>query len=264
VGRGETLARLSAICSEVGFEIDSLAPSLLARLELLAEFSETVSDCERMAGMARAVFAHHARTDAFSEAERRVVVLGCLLSDVGKTGPTSASPDEQRLVTEMFAVERVLDDQQSVGHFLTTYFPGDAAQRVKRCEALGVDSNISIRSFWNLHSGWTLEILDAADAPPEAIAAAATHHLLDNINPDAIVAADGTFTRPFGDNLAFDRAEKLIIVLDKYDALRRRGRQTHQQAIDWLRKRLDASPRFHADVEFSSLISSLEVVLQGE
>ena len=77
-------------------------------------------------------------------------------------------------------------------------------------------------------------------------------------NHGAIVASDHTFTRAFGDNAAFDRAEKLIILLDKYDALRRRGKRTHEQAISWLRERVENHARFRADPEFSSLIQALD------
>jgi hypothetical protein len=123
---------------------------------------------------------------------------------------------------------------------------------------------MSIREFWNHHSGWTLQIVEAGGVPPEVIAAAATHHLLDDVNPDRIVASDRRFSRPFGDNTSFDRAEKLIILLDKYDALRRRGGRTHDQAIAWLRERVDSSAAFHGDAEFLTLIADLDAVARSE
>ncbi len=258
------IERLSAICSEVGFALATVKPSLLARLELLAEHSETVSDCERMVPRARDIFRKYETAkpgEAFSEAERRIVVLGCLFSDIGKTGPANADSDGQRLIVEMFAVEGVRDDQQPITEFLSTYFP-DAAERIRRFSSLGLAPRMSIREFWNLHSSWTLQILEAGGVPPEVIAAAATHHLLDDVNPDRIVASDRRFSRPFGDNASFDRAEKLIILLDKYDALRRRGGRTHEQAIAWLRERVDNSMRFRGDVEFLTLIADLEAALR--
>ena len=90
-------------------------------------------------------------------------------------------------------------------------------------------------------------------AGPPATTAIAAH-------PEAIVAEDRCFTRPFGDNARFDRAEKLIILLDKYDALRRRGRRGHAEAILWLRKRVHESSHFRGDLEFSTLISDLDAV----
>jgi hypothetical protein len=163
----------------------------------------------------------------------------------------------------MFAVEGVQDDAQSITKFLRTYFPGDAEERIRTFAALGLEPEMSIRQFWNLHSSWTLQVAEAGGVPAEAIAAAATHHLLDDVNPDAIVASDHTFTRSFGDNAAFDRAEKLIILLDKYDALRRRGRKTHDQAIAWLGERVESHPRFRGDAEFLALIDDLDAALRS-
>jgi hypothetical protein len=261
---GDTIERMSAICAEVGFELGT-RPSLVARLRLLAEYTPTVDDSARMVATARTVFRYHEAAkpaEAFSEAERRIVILGCMLSDIGKTGPVDADASGQRLIAEMFAVEGVRDESQTVRQFLTTYFPPDADERVRRFAGLGLDPKMTMRQFWNLHSAWTLQILEAGGMIPEVIAAAATHHLLDDVNPDAIVAADRRFTRSFGDNEKFDRAEKLIIVLDKYDALRRRGRRTHDQAIAWLRDRVDRAPRFGGDAEFFSLIADVDGALR--
>lgn len=261
---GDAIERLSAICAQVGFDLARVQPSLLARLRLLAAHTETVNDSERMVSKALDVFRYcetATPSQAFSEVERRIVVLGCLFSDIGKTGPAHANAEGQRLIVEMFAVEDVRDDQQPVAEFLRTYFP-DAEERTRLFTMLGLSPQMSLREFWNLHSSWTLQIVEAGGVPPEAIAAAATHHLLDDVNPDRIVASDRRFTRSFGDNAGFDRAEKLIILLDKYDALRRRGGRTHEQAMAWLRELLENNARFRGDVEFSTLIADLEAALR--
>jgi hypothetical protein len=261
------MARVREICAEVGFDLDGLAPSLLARLELLAAHSETVADTERMIARAWAVFRHQAELDpssSFTEIERRIVVLGCLFSDIGKTGPAGADISQQTLIVEMFAVEGVRDETQTVGSFFLEYFPADAAERTRRFQELGLDPGLTMRQFWNLHSGWTLEIAERGGVPPEVIAAAATHHLLDNVNPAAIVAPDQRFTRAFGDNAAFDRAEKLVILLDKYDALRRRAGRSHAATIRWLRQRVDENVQFRGDAELVALISGLDSALARE
>lgn len=258
--------RMSALCASVGFDLESVSGSLLARMRLLDERSETVADAERTIERAWQVFRHYERTkpeQAFTELERRIVVLGCLFSDIGKTGPLHADAGGQTLIAEMFAVEGVRDDKQSVAQFLANYFANDAAERVRRFEALGLDPQLAMREFWNLHSAWTLDIAAAGNVPPEVIAAAATHHLLDNVNPGAIVAADRRFTRASGGNLSFDRAEKLIILLDKYDALRRRARFGHEQAIAWLRDRVRQNAEFRGDAELATLITDLETVLRS-
>jgi len=261
----DTIERLRATCAEVGFDLDGVKASVIARLRLLAESSETATDSVRMAASARDVFRHYETTkpsEAFSEAERRIVVLGCVFSDIGKTGPEHADASGQRLIVEMFAVEGVRDDTQPVAEFLRRYFPADPDDRIQRFAALGLEPGMAIREFWNLHSAWTLELTEACGVPPEAIAAAVTHHLLDDINPETIVGADRNFTRAFGGNTTFDRAEKLVILLDKYDAIRRRGRRSHDQAIPWLRDRVESNPHFRSDLEFLRLIDDLDIALR--
>jgi hypothetical protein len=160
----------------------------------------------------------------------------------------------------MFAVEGVRDDGQSVARFLKASFPADADERIRRFASLGLAPTMTIREFWNLHSVWTFEILEASRVPLEVVAAATAHHLLEDVNPENLVGADGHFTRSFGDNASFDRAEKLIIVLDKYDAIRRRGGRNHDAAIAWLRDRVERNARFRDDAEFATLIAELEAV----
>ena len=260
----DPIERLRAICFSVGFNLLQPKAPLLERLRLLAAYSCTVDDAERMAAYARAVFRHYAEarpSEAFSELEERIVVVGCLLSDIGKTGPEHAGVEDQRMIVEMFSVEGVPDDTISVAHFIHTYFASDARERIDRFEALLLDPAMTIREFWNLHSGWTFSIAQAMEVPPEVVVAAATHHLIDNVNPEAIVGEDDRFAREFGDNEKFDRAEKLITLLDKYDAVCRRGRRTHHEAIAWLRDRIGKSPRYRRDPEIASLLSVLDRVL---
>lgn len=264
MNESELTAHIHGICASVDYDLTRAEASLIARLRLLAEHSPTVEDARRMAGYAQRVFAHyraHGERADFSDLERRIVVLACLFSDIGKTGPEHADAEDRHLIVEMFAVEGVRDDQQPVTEFFRRYFPADAARRTERFRALGLDPSMSIRQFWNLHSGWTLDIAEAAGLPLEAVAAAATHHLLDDVNPEHIVGDDQRFTRAFGDNPAFDRAEKLVIVLDKYDAVRRRGRKDHHGAIDWLRQRIGQHPVFRDDVELNQLVDDVDRAL---
>jgi len=261
----DTVERMRALCARVGFDLDSVKPSVIERMQVLDAHSETVLDSARMIARAWDIFRHYEGAkpaEAFTQMERRIVVLGCLFSDLGKTGPLGASVEGQALIAGMFAVEGVREETQAVAQFFVTYFSADAAERTRRFEALGLEPTLTMRQFWNLHSVWTLEIAEAGGLPPEVSAAAATHHLLDNVNPGAIVAEDRRFTRSFGDNAHFDRAEKLIIVLDKYDALLRRGRCTHDAAILWLRTRVHESPQFRGDMELSTLISDLDLVFR--
>ncbi len=262
----EFVARLRAICAQVGFEVGSVAPRLLERLRVLSERTQTVDDFERIAAYAEDVFRfyrEHRSERGFGDVERRTIVLGCLFSDVGKTGPARADARASELIVDMFSIEGVRDDQQPVSRFFATYFPADAEDRIARFAALGLDAGMTMRQFWNLHTSWTLELISDAGIPIEAVAAAASHHLLDDVNPQSIVGADQRFTRWFGVNTTFDRAEKLVILLDKYDAVRRRGRLAHGPAIAWLRGKVARMPRFAEDPEFRTLIDDLDLALAG-
>jgi hypothetical protein len=259
----QDLEALTELCAEVGVAFGALSGDVRQRLCLLAEHSETVRDARRIIRLARAVFDHYARTHpdrAFDAIEQHVVLIGSLFSDIGKTGPPHAALPSQRLIVEMFSVEGVRDDQQPVARFLRDHFPHDAEDRVRRFEALGLDATMPMRAFWNLHAGWTLAIARAGGLPREAVAAAATHHLLEDINPEDIVQEDGRFSVDFGENVAFDRAEKLVIVLDKYDALLRRGRHVHEEAVAWIRRLIARHPRYGSDAEFEELLEALDVV----
>lgn len=250
-----------AACVRAGLEPDTLDPALLDRMALLAEGSPTLRDNARAMELAEQVFEYYARGDApLSETEKTTVRVGSLLSDIGKTGPLAASLEQQRLVVRMFAVERVDDEQMSVARFFSTYFGADASASIALFASLDLDPNLTLRQFWNLHSTWTLELLQHSTVPPEAVAAAAAHHLLEHVNPRSIVADDDSFVLPFGSNLRFDRPEKLVILLDKYDAVRRRGRRDHPTAISYLRDRIKNNPRFGKDPEFHGLLDALDEV----
>ena len=260
---GDDVSALSSLCSDVEMPFSAVSPDVRARLSLLDQHSETIRDAQRILRLARAVFEHyekHKSEQAFNTLEQRIVLIGSLFADLGKTGPPNATEAEQRLIVEMFSVEGVRDDQQPVSQFLAEHFPADASEREARFSALGLDARMPMRAFWNLHAGWTLEVARSSGLPPEAVAAAASHHLLDNVNPGNIVTADGRYSADFGENVAFDRAEKLVILLDKYDALLRRGRRTHDEAIAWLGGLIARHPRFADDRQLSTLLDDLDVV----
>lgn len=260
----QDIERLREQCEAIGFDLGRDESSLVERMKLLAEHSKAFDDASRMASYAHRVFRYydiHKASEAFGTVERQTVVLACLFSDIGKSGPADADADGRRLVVEAFAVENVQDPSQTVASFFKTYFANDADERIARFCALGLDPSMSVRQFWNLHSHWTLAIAEAAGLPPEAVAAAACHHLLEDINPRGIVGGDDRFTCSFGENHAFDRAEKLVILLDKYDAVRRRGRLTHDRAIAWLRARIASSARFRDDGQFNALLDDLNTIL---
>lgn len=258
----DVAAQVRAACKRAGLHVEELDPVLLGRMELLAQRTATFDDNARAMELAERVFADSASRGApFSATEQTTVRVGSLLSDIGKTGPRSATLEQQLLVATIFSVERVDNESMPVADFFKSYFPEQATLYVERFRSLGLDPGMTLRQFWNLHSTWTLELLRGSGVPLEAVAAAAAHHLLEHVNPQAMVDEEGRFRQEFGSNSGFDRAEKLVILLDKYDAVRRRGRRDHAAAIVWLRALIQKHPRFGQDREFITLIDELEHVL---
>ncbi len=258
--------RLSAISARSGLDLEKVDPAILERMRLLAETTETVRDSERAADLAEEIFRYYETLtppERFSSLERRTVVIGTLFSDIGKSGPADASVDGQRLVAEMFAVENIPDGAVSVGAFFGVYFRSNASDRVRRFRALGLDPEMSMREFWNLHSVWTLQILRGDGVPPQAVSAAATHHLLENVNPHSMFGTDSRLMKYVQNSASFGRPEKLVILLDKYEAARRRSHRTHDEAIAWLRQLVQAHPRFCNDQDFFSLIDGLDAVIEA-
>ena len=259
-------AKIRELLVEIGVDPEEIAPRIMARLVLLNESTETINDGKSSIKTARSIFGYYEREKpdkTFSDIEKKTVLVGTFFSDIGKTGPANATLDQQKLIIEMYRVENVVDTAMSVRDFLKTYF-SDVEERVKRFQGMGLDPDMTMRSFWNLHSKWTLEIVSGDGVPAEAIAGAAAHHMLEGVNPEDIVGADGRFTRYFGHNPSFDRAEKLIIVLDKYDAVKRRSRRTAKEAIEYVKERVSSNPRFADDEEFKVLLDDLERIQEFE
>lgn len=257
--------QFSRVCERASLRVEELAPEVTRRMLLLAEYTATFDDCTRAMNMAERVFQHCDQLGMpFTLCDKNEVRIGSLFSDIGKTGPLRANQEQQRLIARMFAVEGVRNDKMTVTEFFSMYFAAESDHAAQLFAALGLDLTLSLRQFWNLHSEWTFELLQDSGVPREGVAAAAAHHILEHVNPYSMVADDGTFTHSFGSNIAFDRPEKLVILLDKYDALRRRGRRDHTASIVWLRQLLTTHTRFGDDRQFQSLLDVMDTVFRDD
>src|SRR5690349_21147523 len=93
LAREAHIGRLYAICASQGLDLSSLEPHIIDRMRLLAETTETVKDCQRIAGLAERTFRYydaHKPSHRFTPIEQKTVVIGSLFSDIGKTGPAHA------------------------------------------------------------------------------------------------------------------------------------------------------------------------------
>lgn len=256
---------MKELFEELGLDMEELNPNILRKLLLLNERTETFKDEERSMHVARALFKHYEENmpdKAFTGQEQRIILIGTMFTDIGKTGPRDATPEQEEVVLDVYGVENIIDPKKiTLEQFVDDNFPQNAVERLTTLKEMSVEGAITMREFYNLHAKWTLETISGDGVPSEAVAAAATHHMLEGINPEQIVGDDGRFTRYFGDNVSFDRAEKLIIILDKYDAFRRRGKKEHKEAIELVREKIRSNPNFTEDKQFEELLDNLDAML---
>ena len=260
--------QLGELFIELGLDVEKINPDILRKLKLLNEKTETFKDEKRAIRIARAFFKYYEKQlpdESFTENEQKTVLIGTMFTDIGKTGPKNATPEQECLILDIYGVENAIKPEKiTLKMFVEKYFSDDAPNRVFMLEEMGLDISMTMRQFYNLHTKWTLEIISGDGVPLEAIAAAATHHMVEDVNPEELVGKDGRFNRYFGENVSFDRAEKLIIVLDKYDAFRRRGKKEHKETIGLLKRKIESNPSFFEDKEFKELINNLDSMILAD
>lgn len=261
----EGYERMRFLLTEVGLDIERIRPDIVSRLILLSESTKVVEDEHNAIHLARAVFSWYKDNrpeDRWTEREQKTVIIGTIFSDVGKTGPRIANAEQRRMIAALYSIDSKDwgggEDRLSVAKYIEKYFPNDYQRRIGTYVSVGLDPEITMRKFWDMHAEWTLQIISGDGVPPEAVVAAASHHFIQGINPEGIIGSDGRFTKYFGENPSFDRAEKLICALDVYDAFRRRGQMSHEQAILALRKKIDSSASFSGDKGFHELIDVVD------
>jgi len=258
---------LSDILTEVGLDIGEIAPRIVDRLELLNAGTHTLEDgihAIEIAGKLFDFYKNNKPLESFNDVEKKIVLIGSIFSDIGKTGPPGTTDEQKHLITDMFGVENIKNPQMSVKEFFEMYFEKTALDKLRIIQDLQLDPEMTMRSFWNLHSLWTLQIISGDGVPPEAIAGAAMHHIIEGVNPEDIFGIDSKFTKYFGDNAGFDRPEKLIIILDKYDAFRRRTNKTSQEAVESVRNIIKRNEMFKNDEDFKTLLDDLETIFHNE
>lgn len=263
---GERHLSLENIAEKIGINLAQIKPkSIIRKLHLLNEKTEIFRDAVRAIELFSFLQNYYNRKmpgRAFTPEEERSVSAGTLFSDIGKTGPGNASPELSACITDIYKIEDIIKPTILLKDFLGEFFPKDANRRAQLLETNGINPEMTMREFYNLHAGWTLEIIKGSNISAKVIVAAATHHLLKGINPENIVRDDDSIAPEFGPGLKFGRAEKLVTLLDQYDASRRRGGKNHAEAIAYLQKAVGDSPRFRNDQEFKELISEMNTALR--
>ena len=261
----------------------NVAPALAKRLDHLAKHSPTTADGMSALRYAGEIFDYveaHAPERKYTADERRIVRVGTIFSDIGKTGPVNATPEAQELCVQIFAVENVPDRETLVlrdffkKHLkrpwvsgLKYRFPGIWRRYLDRtARSLGIDPDTTtLQAFHNLHSLWTLRLLmqEESGIHKRSVPAAACHHRIRGDNPGDILAPDDTLIGDFGTSQRYGRAEKLVTALDIYDACRRRSEMTHDEAIAALTLAVHEGREgfYQNDSEFTEILGDIAVAL---
>ncbi len=252
---------------DMGLSKEQLSETLFARLMQMENESDFLLFERQAIRYADQVFVRE--PDIFSEEEKRRVKIGTLFSDIGKTGPVHASTEEGRLILAMFNIHNVPKEEHGrpVTDFLAKHFSPDTVSSWKQFAARhDFDDDLTLRQFWDLHTHWTFDLLNQSDAgiPREAIPGAVLHHALRGIDTEQLLDENtGELQGDFGRVKRFGQPEKLVILLDLYDAYRNRGAQgksrpSHADTMAYLQDMVEKNKTYAHDADFAELLQGMQ------
>lgn len=246
-----------------------ISPELKSRLILLDRYTPTIDDEHNAISYALKVFDLAEKSGhPYSELEQQVVTVGTLFTDIGKSGPKDSTPQQSELIVSIYSKENISHEDMTgnVRNFIMKYFKDESPQeKVILFQSFNLDPDkITMREFYNLHTQWTLDILEDSNLPREVIPGAACHHRLRGDNPGHILNENDSYTRTFGSATKYGRAEKLVGLLDQYDAFRRRSGLAHEEAIAKLQELVNGARNgyYADDVEIKQIIEDINLSLK--
>ena len=186
---------------------------------------------------------------------RRDMSIAAYLHDIGKSGPFDAPQAAQEAIVKLYAVENIADPDQTIAETAYTNFSsGDAESMLERLRSCGLRSNDTMRAFWDRHGYWTHDILEAEseDIPVRARVIAGSHHVDRGIDP-----------YEFSSDEYVDMLEnRILIAVDKYQAVVARSQKTHGEAMETVRRIL--SPNYDNDVIMNDVLKVVDEVGREE
>lgn len=193
-------------------------------------------------------------------AEARVAAL---IHDIGKSGPLVANSEQQRAVVDLFAAEVLKDGSQSVEDAVTAVFSKEDRNLVIfNLQKCGIIPSITMREFWESHAKWGYEIIKerCGALSPNTRAVAILHHAdkgpafnflnvpMDQIPKESLMIGQ---LESYVDVLE----QRTIIALDQYEARIRRGKVSHEEAVEWVRG--NVSRAFEGDVFMNQVLDTM-------
>ena len=181
----------------------------------------------------------------------RDMSIAAYLHDIGKSGPFDASQESQKAIVKLYAVENVADPDETIGDTVRTNFSSrEATNILEQLGSCGMRSTDSMRAFWDRHGYWTHDILeaDSEGIPIRARVVAGSHHMDRGIDP----------YRFSSDDYVAVLENRILMAVDKYQAAVARGRKTHGEAIEVIKRIL--SPKYGNDVVMNSVLKVLDAL----
>ena len=185
----------------------------------------------------------------------RDMSIAAYLHDIGKSGPFGASQESQKAIVKLYAVENVADPDQTIAKTVRMNFSFEEAKSIlEHLGSCGIRSTDTMRAFWDRHGYWTHDILeaDSEDIPSRARVVAGSHHMDRGIDPYGFSS---------GDYVAM-LENRILMAVDKYQAAVVRGRKTHGEAMDVIKRIL--SPKYESDVMMNRVLKVLDAIGKGE
>ena len=188
-------------------------------------------------------------------ASTRDMSIAAHLHDIGKSGPVDASEESQQAIVRLYAVENVADPDQTIAATVRTNFSSEEATSIlEHLGSCGMRSTDTMRAFWDRHGYWTHDILeaDSEGIPIRARVVAGSHHMDRGIDPYGFSS----------DDYVAVLENRILMAVDKYQAAVARGRKTHREAMDVIKRIL--SPKYQGDVMMNRVLEVLDAAGKAE
>jgi hypothetical protein len=259
-GREGVQEKIDAELHLVGLEhFSEVIPQRMALLELLA--ARFNNDSRTIRRLCLEVMDRIASTlepalrSTLDADSTRDMSIAAYLHDIGKSGPVDASEESQQAIVRLYAVENVADPDQTIADTVRTNFSSEEATSIlEHLGSCGMRSTDTMRAFWDRHGYWTHDILeaDSEGIPIRARVVAGSHHMDRGIDP---------YKFSSGDYVAV-LENRILMAVDKYQAAVVRGRKTHGEAMDVIKRIL--SPKYGRDVMMNRVLKMLDALGREE
>lgn len=246
---------------DAGFEGEP-EPELVERLDELEEYSKFNEDSRRVRIAVERIMDHLGIKD------KGDVTVATIVHDIGKSGPKSATKEQQMTVIKLYAAEGLKDPKQSVEDAIKGIFPEETEEMLANLRNCGVDPSENMRAFWDHHATWTYDTLEKwpAGFSKNMRVIAATHHIDRGINPYHLAESDVPLQAKMVGTMEYyveALQMRILMVADKMEAAMRRAGDNHEQAMA-LTKRLLGPMAEHDEAMALVLAAVGELGKQGK